>query len=255
MKELREVLDFCVSAEMVGHRKPDAEPFVAAAKLAGLSGSDSRWVHVGDDFGTDCVGAKSVGMRTILVHPPSPQEGEGRGRDAAADRRLRNGVHLLDEEEAVGDSGEGEEEGGGYVDDDTIRSNEEAEERRNRDASSGPTSLPPMGGEITLPMGAGHYIADGVMADFVDAECSEFRQILDVVDGWNAAATRVEEDITAVATTAESPPSITTSLARNEEHGLVEARNFKFCLECGSKLPTRAKFCSSCGSSQTNRLQ
>jgi FMN phosphatase YigB (HAD superfamily) len=57
----------------VGARKPDVPVFHAAITKAGYAvSSDSLagWCHVGDDVTTDCVGGKSVGMRTVLIKPP-----------------------------------------------------------------------------------------------------------------------------------------------------------------------------------------
>lgn len=70
--------DFCIQAEKVGVSKPDARIFHHAVRhvqqlLAASSSSDSfttqdllaGWVHIGDDWAKDVVGAKQVGMRTI----------------------------------------------------------------------------------------------------------------------------------------------------------------------------------------------
>ena len=64
----------------VGERKPQAGPFREAVKKAGYPSEDhvgGEWVHVGDDWATDCVGAKTMRMRTILVRVPGkPKLGE-----------------------------------------------------------------------------------------------------------------------------------------------------------------------------------
>ncbi|CAM9525454.1 unnamed protein product, partial [Discosporangium mesarthrocarpum] len=70
---LRDLFDFCIMAEKVGQRKPERGPFEAAVRRAGYSPDrevGGEWVHVGDDFTSDCVGAKAMRMRTILVPPP-----------------------------------------------------------------------------------------------------------------------------------------------------------------------------------------
>ncbi|CAM9273304.1 unnamed protein product [Phaeothamnion confervicola] len=71
---LRDVFEFCVMAEAAGARKPDARIFHQAILRAGYASPElvgGEWLHVGDDFTSDCIGAKAVGMRTI--HIPSPQ--------------------------------------------------------------------------------------------------------------------------------------------------------------------------------------
>jgi FMN phosphatase YigB (HAD superfamily) len=63
----------CCFEKQVGARKPDVPVFHAAITQAGYAvSSDSLagWCHVGDDVTTDCVGGKSVGMRTVLIKPP-----------------------------------------------------------------------------------------------------------------------------------------------------------------------------------------
>lgn len=71
-------LQLCViNAAQVGERKPDAGPFRMALQLAGYLGEENvggEWVHVGDEWSSDCVGAKTMRMRTILVPPPGSKE-------------------------------------------------------------------------------------------------------------------------------------------------------------------------------------
>ncbi|CAM9762163.1 unnamed protein product [Chrysoparadoxa australica] len=72
---LADVFEFCVNAEEVNARKPDSEPFQEAVRRAGFGEEEAetlggKWVHVGDDIETDCIGAKGLSMRTILVRPP-----------------------------------------------------------------------------------------------------------------------------------------------------------------------------------------
>lgn len=57
----------------VGERKPQAGPFREAVRRAGYEHGDSvggEWVHVGDDWASDCVGAKTMRMRAVLVRVP-----------------------------------------------------------------------------------------------------------------------------------------------------------------------------------------
>lgn len=79
---LKPFFDFCIQAETVGVSKPDARIFHHAVRhvqqllsaSSALSSSNSvvgtqdllaGWVHIGDDWAKDIVGAKQVGMRTI----------------------------------------------------------------------------------------------------------------------------------------------------------------------------------------------
>ncbi|CAM9141329.1 unnamed protein product [Pylaiella littoralis] len=70
---LKDLFEFCVMAEQVGERKPDPGPFQEAVRRAGYPSSNSvggEWVHVGDDWASDCVGAKKMRMRSVLVRVP-----------------------------------------------------------------------------------------------------------------------------------------------------------------------------------------
>ncbi|CAM9504593.1 unnamed protein product, partial [Scytosiphon promiscuus] len=70
---LKDFFEFCVLAEQVGERKPQPGPFRAAVKRAGYLSENAvggEWVHVGDDWASDCVGGKKMRMRTVLVRVP-----------------------------------------------------------------------------------------------------------------------------------------------------------------------------------------
>jgi FMN hydrolase / 5-amino-6-(5-phospho-D-ribitylamino)uracil phosphatase len=57
---------FVVHAEHVGEAKPAAAPFRRAAELAGAD--PARWVHVGDEIGTDVEGAQAYGMLGVWLN-------------------------------------------------------------------------------------------------------------------------------------------------------------------------------------------
>jgi FMN hydrolase / 5-amino-6-(5-phospho-D-ribitylamino)uracil phosphatase len=57
---------FIVHAEDVGEMKPGPGPFRRAAELAGLH--TRRWVHVGDEIGTDIEGAQSYGLLAVWLN-------------------------------------------------------------------------------------------------------------------------------------------------------------------------------------------
>jgi putative hydrolase of the HAD superfamily len=57
---------FTVHAEEVGEAKPAAAPFRRAADLVGRD--PRRWVHVGDEIGTDVEGAQAYGMLAVWLN-------------------------------------------------------------------------------------------------------------------------------------------------------------------------------------------
>lgn len=68
------LLDGAASSAAVGEAKPSPAVFRAALELAGVQASEA--VHVGDSLGNDIEGARSAGIRAILVDrsgaPPPP---------------------------------------------------------------------------------------------------------------------------------------------------------------------------------------
>ncbi len=58
-------LDFVVTAKEVGAHKPEPPIFLAALERAGVNASEA--VYVGDQYDTDVVGARGVGITPILI--------------------------------------------------------------------------------------------------------------------------------------------------------------------------------------------
>lgn len=64
---MEESIDHIVSSHSTGWAKPHAAMFERALSLSGVSPDEA--FMVGDEFPTDIVGAKRVGIRAIWVHP------------------------------------------------------------------------------------------------------------------------------------------------------------------------------------------
>ena len=58
-------LDFCITAEEAGAEKPHAPIFLAALERASVDAGEA--VHVGDQFESDVLGARAVGMHGVLI--------------------------------------------------------------------------------------------------------------------------------------------------------------------------------------------
>jgi len=58
-------LDFVVTSKEVGANKPEPPIFLAALERAGVSASEA--VYVGDQYETDVVGARGVGINPVLI--------------------------------------------------------------------------------------------------------------------------------------------------------------------------------------------
>ena len=62
---LESYLDFIVTAKEIGADKPQPPIFLAALERAGVDASEA--VYVGDQYETDVVGARGVGIEPILI--------------------------------------------------------------------------------------------------------------------------------------------------------------------------------------------
>lgn len=58
-------LDYCISADEAGSEKPHAPIFLAALARANVEPAES--VHVGDQYRSDVLGARAVGMHSVLL--------------------------------------------------------------------------------------------------------------------------------------------------------------------------------------------
>ena len=58
-------LDFCINADEAGAEKPHAPMFLVALERASVDAGEA--VHVGDQFESDVLGARAVGMHGVLI--------------------------------------------------------------------------------------------------------------------------------------------------------------------------------------------
>ena len=70
---LGEYLDYCVSADQAGAEKPHSPIFLAALKQSKTSPTES--LHVGDQYRSDVLGARAVGMSAVLLDRGGWQDG------------------------------------------------------------------------------------------------------------------------------------------------------------------------------------
>ena len=62
---LAEYLDFCVNPQQAGYEKPHAPIFRAALERSAVAPEEA--LHVGDQYRSDVLGARAVGMQTVLI--------------------------------------------------------------------------------------------------------------------------------------------------------------------------------------------
>ena len=66
------LIDYLVTAEDAGARKPDPRIFVMACERAGVAPEQA--VHVGDSLAVDIVGAQAAGLCAVWCRPPLERE-------------------------------------------------------------------------------------------------------------------------------------------------------------------------------------
>lgn len=69
---VKDLVDFAISAEDAGYLKPDSRPF--EGMMSGLDVKPSDVLFVGDSYSKDILGAKSLGMGTVLVNCRKPDK-------------------------------------------------------------------------------------------------------------------------------------------------------------------------------------
>ncbi|PKB79888.1 MAG: hypothetical protein BZY88_10895 [SAR202 cluster bacterium Io17-Chloro-G9] len=62
---LAQYLDFCINAEEAGAEKPHSPMFLAALERVSVDADEA--LHVGDQFESDVLGARAVGMHGVLI--------------------------------------------------------------------------------------------------------------------------------------------------------------------------------------------
>ena len=122
---------------------------------------------------------------------------------------------------------------------------------------------------VDMQVGADDYLENSLRAEFVDAVADEFQSIAKILRDWQedavASGTAALDSATASEQKADTelpeyfelikPDKVTETTASvdpvevKKEDSTV-AKDTKFCIQCGAKLPVVAKFCSSCGEQQ-----
>jgi len=250
--EISQYFDFCINAESVGISKPDKRVYLRGVARAmqhpslrdllpemPAGGGDDLseqaledlvgpwWVHIGDDFVKDCVAAKNLNMRTIwateLVRDKIVKQDSW--KTAAASSKQKRTVE------------------------DLVKEVSEME-------------------VVDMQVGADDYLEHSLRAEFVDAVADEFQHIVQILREWQqdavASGTSALDSATVSNQTADTelpeyfevikPDKVTETTASVDpvevRKDSTTAKDAKFCIQCGAKLPLVAKFCSSCGEQQ-----
>mmetsp|Transcript_30669 Transcript_30669/g.39351 ORF Transcript_30669/g.39351 Transcript_30669/m.39351 type:complete len:528 (+) Transcript_30669:70-1653(+) len=282
---LRDIFSFHVMSEEVGERKPHAAPFKEAVQRATKAGAEpdlgASWVHVGDDLKGDCVGAKALNMRTILVNPPT------KSKESALAEEESNSIveNSLPEDlpniplggsvtmEALGtDDYMAEMIKNDFVDAEVNQFskllqvvdnwNEEAELMKNRAqqiSSAAPIESSVKGVPAQAASAPGNTVPNMVTEG--DLELMKSKVIMaserSSLDALKKVVSEKEQSLQSqnLQLLDTSRPSdvmnpteeISETIAAESNEG---AKTTKFCFECGAKIPRVAKFCSECGTKQ-----
>ena len=243
---LESYFDFCINSEDVGMAKPSPEIYKTAVKTASSFPAikdifincnlscplDSYmdvvgpwWIHIGDDFLKDVVAAKELGMRTIWSREfIISEEDASMHNESLSKRTVQDLVRDLAKQDV-----------------------------------------------IKMEMGSKDYLESSIKDEFADVSVSKFIQLSEVIMGWHEEGMKSlnrkfdPEDASKSVGFGNLPeyfditlPSIDptdnghTSTSKPTAMSVSQASQspLKFCIFCGTKLPSVAKFCSSCGEAQ-----
>ena len=260
---LKEYFDFCINAESVGISKPDRRVYDAAMKLVYkdddlkhifhgmddlLNDDDNddfddddidcdvlfdkmqdKWIHVGDDFMKDIVGAKELKMRSVWC------------------RELIKGKEQSMPTTTTATT--------------TTTNNEPSSSSSNLKKDLDEKKV------VKMIIGTDDFLMNSIHDEFADAIVDEFREVSKVLSDWhlegiehnNQKNVMENDDISSggdvvvddVVISQEVKDLFEVIVPNEKESSTVEEGETKFCIMCATKLPKVAKFCSSCGSKQS----
>lgn len=241
---LKEFFDFCINSETVGVSKPNKEVYLEAVPkfsfqpavqsiFANHLNSDiidknseinydyildnqiigPWWIHIGDDFIKDIVAANELGIRSIWC------------RELVKEKLRINEKKITSETES-----------------------------EKRDVSDFMREVTENGGRLSMKIGSDDFLTDSIHNEFADAIVDEFEHLTTILAKWNEKSISVVEDQDIY----QSIESENDTLIKSE-YTEVDNQNkseetldsaIKFCMKCGTKLPSNASFCTSCGTKQ-----
>ena len=191
------------------------------------------WVHVGDDFFKDVVAAKEFQMRTVWVRELIMREDDKSKKPSASNEQRT-------------------EEG----------------PKKQRTVEDLVNDISKQKGMIQMAIGESEFLTTSLHEEFSDTILDRFGDLSDLLIRWheegvgervggdNAASKRSLEtsynEATTTIPTELSPPSSSYSdiLPNDQADTNQPSTDTKFCVFCGTKLPSIAQFCSGCGERQ-----
>ncbi|GAX21134.1 hypothetical protein FisN_1Lh190 [Fistulifera solaris] len=231
VQALAPFFDFCINAESVGVGKPDKRVYLEAIRQVASMPSmqdifgnspgtlpvDSLeekvgpfWVHVGDDFTKDVVAGKGLNMRTVWC------------RELILDSLKQQ----------------------------TVVNKEIPPERSVEDLVKQVSEMK----VVKMEIGAGDYLSDMLQKEFADSVIDSFIDLSSVLKEWHAIEPTPASSLLPAEDSQQVPPlQVEKASLRTITLEVVEPVNgdeTKFCIFCGTKLPSVAKFCSGCGQAQ-----
>ena len=182
-----------------------------------------KWIHIGDDFMKDIVGAKELQMRSIWC------------------RELVKGK----EQSFV--SKNGSDGNDTTANEDTNKSNLEKDLADKK--------------VVKMIIGSEDFLMTSIQSEFADAIVDEFQDVGKVLSEWHLEGLAYKNNINEVAeTNLDEVKDLFTIIVPDTSESTKETETpnenieTKFCVMCGTKLPKVAKFCSSCGNEQPSIL-
>ena len=238
---LEPYFDFCINSETVGSSKPDKDVYLAAIpqfathpSLQSIFTHDNHqlfeedpdqildligpwWVHIGDDFLKDIVAAHSLNIRTIWC------------RELILEKLMARMNH---------------------------DNNDNNNDNNNKDVSEFMKQVAQNGNQLTMSIGTQDFLTESIHTEFADAIIDQFQDIPSILSQWNNNNNNDDEHLNEKQDDTQTmfidTSGSSSNQVNNEENENTTSMNdeTKFCMFCGTSLPSIAQFCSSCGKKQ-----
>ena len=236
---LEPYFDFCINSETVGSSKPDKDVYLAAIPqfathpslqsiFAHTIDTDNNillmedqdqildligpwWVHIGDDFLKDIVAANSLNIRTIWC------------RELILDKLMAR------------------------------MNNQNDNNNNNKDVTEFMKQVAQNGNQLTMSIGTQDFLTESIHTEFADAIIDQFQDIPSILSQWNDDNHHQHQNENQDTQTIFMDSGSTQVNTEGKETSMMKPsmdEKTKFCMFCGTSLPSIAQFCSSCGKKQ-----
>lgn len=221
VQSLAPFFDFCINAERVGVGKPDKRVYMEAIRqVASMPSMKDIFGESPNDLSVDSLEEK-VGPFWVHV-------GDDFTKDVVAGKSLN--MRTVWCRELILDS----------LKQQTASDREQAPNRSIEDLVKQVSEMK----VVKMEIGAGDYLSDTLQKEFADSVIDNFSELSSVLKDWHTIETPL---VSSAAVHTDNAKLGTKAMEVGES---ANGGGTKFCIFCGTTLPSVAKFCSGCGQPQ-----